>query len=61
MVDGKHHHIDYSCRLISLQPPMSDRRQRLVNMAFVKLDRTGDGRITVEDLKGNVVVSSLKI
>lgn len=31
---------------------MSERRKRLIVQAFVKLDRTGDGQITVEDLKG---------
>jgi len=31
---------------------MSQRRKNLINQAFVKLDRTGDGQITVEDLKG---------
>ena len=35
-----------------LQPPMSNARKNLINQAFVKLDRTGDGIITVEDLKG---------
>ena len=31
---------------------MSNARKNLINQAFVKLDRTGDGIITVEDLKG---------
>ena len=31
---------------------MSKCRQELVKKAFVKLDKTGDGVITVEDLKG---------
>lgn len=31
---------------------MSERRKRLINQAFMKLDKTGDGQITVEDLKG---------
>ena len=35
-----------------LQPPMSGARKNLINQAFLKLDRTGDGFITVEDLKG---------
>ena len=35
-----------------LQPPMNKSRKELVNMAFNKFDRTGDGVITVEDLKG---------
>ena len=31
---------------------MSERRKKLINMAFVKIDKTGDGQLTVEDLKG---------
>lgn len=31
---------------------MNDSRRRLINEAFMKLDKTGDGVITVEDLKG---------
>ena len=31
---------------------MSNARKGLINQAFMKLDRTGDGEITVEDLKG---------
>lgn len=34
------------------QPPMSAARKNLINQAFMKLDKTGDGVITVEDLKG---------
>ena len=38
----------YNC----LQPPMSERRKRLIEAAFCKMDRLGNGKITVEDLKG---------
>ena len=38
--------------LVLFQPPMSEARKRLINQAFLKLDKTGDGVITVEDLKG---------
>jgi calcyphosin len=31
---------------------LSALRRRLINEAFKKLDRTGDGIISVEDLKG---------
>ena len=34
------------------QPPMNQMRKDIVMKAFRKLDRTGDGQITVEDLKG---------
>lgn len=35
-----------------LQPPMSASRVKLIGRVFEKLDKTGDGIITVEDLKG---------
>jgi len=31
---------------------MSKARKNIIQQAFNKLDRTGDGLITVEDLKG---------
>lgn len=31
---------------------MNDTRRKLVDMAFDKLDKTGDGIVTLEDLKG---------
>ncbi|GMH70544.1 hypothetical protein TrRE_jg9014, partial [Triparma retinervis] len=38
--------------LKGLRGPMSGRRKDLVNQAFDVVDKTGDGRVTVEDLKG---------
>ena len=35
-----------------LQPPLSKARKNLIQKAFRKLDKTGDGVITVEDLRG---------
>ena len=35
-----------------LQPPMSESRKKVVHQAFEKLDKTGDGEITVADLRG---------
>lgn len=35
-----------------LQPPMSNARKEVIMEAFRKLDKTGDGIITIEDLKG---------
>ena len=35
-----------------LQPKMSKSRENLIRKAFQKLDKTGDGFVTVEDLKG---------
>ncbi|XP_030598908.1 calcyphosine-like b isoform X2 [Archocentrus centrarchus] len=34
------------------QPPMSNARKEVVMQAFRKLDKTGDGVITIEDLRG---------
>lgn len=31
---------------------MSNARKRVINEAFKKLDKTGDGIITVDDLRG---------
>lgn len=31
---------------------MSDRRKQIIGLAFGKLDKTGDGKITAADLKG---------
>ncbi|KAL7376604.1 hypothetical protein ABVT39_011731 [Epinephelus coioides] len=36
----------------SLQPQMSKARKEVVMQAFRKLDKTGDGVITIEDLRG---------
>ncbi|XP_067118418.1 calcyphosin-like protein isoform X2 [Centruroides vittatus] len=44
--------IDFNEFLSSLRPPMSAGRINLINQAFKKMDRTGDGVITIEDLKG---------
>jgi hypothetical protein len=33
------------------QPPMSEARKKVVREAFAKMDKTGDGVITVDDLK----------
>lgn len=37
--------------LIAIRPHMSESRKHIVEAAFAKLDKTGDGAITVEDLK----------
>ena len=38
--------------LCHFQPPLSKARKNLIQQAFRKLDKTGDGVITVEDLRG---------
>ena len=35
-----------------VQPAMSQSRKDVIMKAFKKLDKTGDGKITVEDLVG---------
>lgn len=44
--------LDFDEFLEALRPPMSKARKDVVGQAFQKLDRTGDGLITVEDLRG---------
>ncbi|KAL5021444.1 hypothetical protein ScPMuIL_000599 [Solemya velum] len=44
--------VDYEEFIVNLRPPMSNARKSLITQAFVKLDKTGDGVITVEDLRG---------
>ncbi|XP_070195764.1 calcyphosin-like protein isoform X3 [Littorina saxatilis] len=44
--------IDFDEFLVKLRPPMSQHRKALIFQAFDKLDKTGDGIITVEDLRG---------
>lgn len=34
------------------QPPMSQAREAVIAAAFAKLDQTGDGVVTVDDLRG---------
>ena len=34
------------------QPPMSDARKRVIGEAFAKLDKSGDGFVTIDDLTG---------
>lgn len=43
--------------LVALRPPMSNSRVELIGKAFAKMDATGDGVITIEDLKKHYDVS----
>ena len=52
--DGK---IDYDEFLRGLRGDLNDRRRGLIGLAFKKLDKTGDGIVTVDDLKVNYDVS----
>uniref|UniRef100_A0A1I8F3E4 Calcyphosin-like protein n=1 Tax=Macrostomum lignano TaxID=282301 RepID=A0A1I8F3E4_9PLAT len=38
--------------LAVLRPPLNESRLKLIKAAFQKMDKTGDGQITVKDLKG---------
>ncbi|XP_061732297.1 calcyphosin-like protein isoform X2 [Nerophis ophidion] len=44
--------IDFDEFLVTLRPAMSKARKEVVMQAFRKLDKTGDGVITIEDLRG---------
>ncbi|CAI9728711.1 isoform X1 [Octopus vulgaris] len=44
--------IDFDEFLRCLRPPMSQARKNIIMQAFSKLDKTHDGIITIEDLKG---------
>ncbi|XP_053318325.1 calcyphosin [Spea bombifrons] len=44
--------INFDEFLNSVRPPMSNCRRQVILDAFSKMDRTGDGVITIEDLKG---------
>jgi len=44
--------VDFDEFLVRLRPAMSNARKNLIHLAFKKLDRTGDGVVTIEDLKG---------
>uniref|UniRef100_A0A8D0BDX2 Calcyphosine n=1 Tax=Salvator merianae TaxID=96440 RepID=A0A8D0BDX2_SALMN len=44
--------LDFTEFLQALRPPMSKARTEIIREAFQKLDRTGDGLVTVEDLRG---------
>lgn len=44
--------IDFDELLSAVRPPMSKARVKLIEMAFQKMDKTGDGFITPDELKG---------
>ncbi|KAM7538893.1 hypothetical protein Aperf_G00000056269 [Anoplocephala perfoliata] len=44
--------LDFEEFLEALRPPMSESRRKLVETVFKKMDKTGDGFITADDLKG---------
>lgn len=44
--------VNYDEFLVAIRPKMNDRRKKLVDVAFDKLDKTDDGVVTLEDLKG---------
>ncbi|KAE9548007.1 hypothetical protein FO519_008777 [Halicephalobus sp. NKZ332] len=38
--------------LVALRPPMNSNRLKLIEMAFKKLDKNGNGVVAIDDLKG---------
>lgn len=50
--------LDMTEFLIAIRPKMSESRRQIVETAFTKLDKTGDGAITIEDLKNVYSVKS---
>ena len=44
--------LNFHAFVYCMQPPMTQSRKDIIMRAFKKLDKTGDGQITVEDLKG---------
>ena len=41
---------------MQVRPPMNDKRKRVIREAFAKMDKTGDGSITVDDMMGTYKV-----
>jgi len=50
--------IHYNEFLKAVRPPLNKNRLNLIDMAFKKLDKTGDGIVTFEDLKGTYNIQS---
>ena len=44
-------HVSYEEFLVTMRGEMSARRKKLVALAFSILDKTGDGQVTIEDVK----------
>ncbi|KAL5960893.1 Calcyphosin-like protein [Taenia solium] len=44
--------INFDEFLEALRPPMSENRRKLVELVFKKMDKSGDGVITADDLRG---------
>lgn len=43
--------LEFNEFLVALRPPLNAKRIALIKAAFTKMDKTGDGEITVQDLK----------
>lgn len=50
--------LDFEEFLLALRPKMNEFRRKLVKKAFAKMDKTGDGIITADDLVGTYDVRS---
>eukprot|EP00003_Mantamonas_plastica_P025799 TRINITY_DN5138_c0_g1_i1.p1 TRINITY_DN5138_c0_g1~~TRINITY_DN5138_c0_g1_i1.p1 ORF type:complete len:353 (+),score=145.35 TRINITY_DN5138_c0_g1_i1:22-1059(+) len=49
--------IDFDEFLVTLRGELSERRRRMVHKAFNIMDKTGDGQITIDDVRGTYDVS----
>jgi calcyphosin len=49
---------DFQLIFVYFQPNMSESRRAIVEQAFKKLDKTGDGVITIDDIRGVYSVTS---
>jgi len=48
---GNHGRINLGEFLVAVRPPMANSRNKIVEEAFNKIDKTGDGVVTLDDLK----------
>jgi Ca2+-binding EF-hand superfamily protein len=50
--------VNYNEFIQAIRPPMSNNRIKLIELAFNKLDASGDGQVTIEDLQKKYNVRS---
>ena len=52
LISFQHKRLCFRTLTFHPQPPMSDARKRVIGEAFNKLDKSGDGFITIDDVRG---------
>ena len=52
LISFQHKRLCFQTFTFHHQPPMSDARKRVIGEAFNKLDKSGDGFITIDDVRG---------